>query len=91
MVKTNKQKKTITVEERMREAHLLMEQLSTFGMSAEHKGIFEFTKILKSFQDQGISGSGKIKLFGLQRILKYTLSMQPHVVSNIVLEFDPTV
>ena len=82
-----------SVEERLEEVMVIYKKLKDLGID-EHtcQGITEFKKIANYFVKDGHSASGKIKLYEANRTLVYTLTMQPHIASNVVLKIiDPKV
>ena len=89
--KNKKIKKIKTKETRIEEVKLIKDKLTSLGLSEEHEGIPEIFKILKDFENDGFSNSGKIKLVGLQRVAHFILTNKPHVESTLCLKYNPDV
>jgi len=82
-----KDKKEKTITARISEIKLIYEKLQNLGLDSEVcPGIKEFKEVANSFVKEGVSLSGKIKLPEIERTLVYTLTMQSHIDSNVVLK-----
>ena len=75
-----------TPQQRRREVDEIRTQIERLGIPIEREP--EFVAAARRFEEDGASGSGKIRLRGFKRVLEYTFSMQPHVDSRAVLKFD---
>ena len=87
--KAKKEKHDKSIAQRLEEASNIMTQFSGIGLPDDHPSVVEFKKIVAAYVDGGVSCSGRLKLTGFQRVLRYTFSKQPHIISSAVLEFDP--
>jgi hypothetical protein len=86
---TKRSKELKSPEQRAQEVEKLLNQLKELGLPEDTPAIQEFTAIAKQFEQDGESISGKIRLYGFKRDLKYLLSRKLHIASNIVLEYNP--
>jgi hypothetical protein len=86
--KSIKEKKEKSFAHRELEIESLVNKLLDFGLPIEDQGVQEFIRVAKEFQDNGISMTGKINLYGFQRVINYVFSMQPHIESRVTLEYN---
>jgi len=77
-----------TPEQRHSEIDSALEQFSALGLTTEMEGVAEFMKIATDFLEKGYHASGNIVVPGTKRRIIYKLSMQPHIMSSIVLKYD---
>lgn len=90
LLKMKKEKPKKTLEHRQQEVDNLMKQFLDLGFPLEHKGTQEFFKIVKDFEHESVSCSGIIKFTEFDRRMRYMLTTQPHIDSQIVLEYTGT-
>lgn len=73
-------------EKRQQEVECMIEKFLELGFPLEDPGVQEFIKITREYSENGIGSSGVIRFDEHKRLLKYILSVQPHVESRMVLE-----
>ena len=88
-IKKEKPKKT--KEEREKDINKAKLQLSMLGFGTEIPGIKKAYEIFDKYIEEGNYETGKIKLEGTQRVLKFHLYTQPHNECAIMLEYQPDV
>ena len=94
MGKKNKKKKIKKIipkktrEERVKEINKAKLQLNMLDLGIEIPGIKEAYKIFDKYIEDGLYVTGKIKLEGCKRILKYMLFEKQHSECAIMLQYN---
>lgn len=79
-------KPTKPAEKRQQEVESMMERFLELGLPLEHPNVQEFVKATRDYSEKAIGSSGIIRFYDFDRIMKYILSVQPHVESIMLIE-----
>tara|TARA_B100001094_G_scaffold294626_1_gene315401 strand:- start:250 stop:528 length:279 start_codon:yes stop_codon:yes gene_type:complete len=89
--KNKKIKKIKTKEQREQEITVIINKLSSIGLTSNNPDIQEAIQRMNEYIETGQSFTGKIKINGFKRILQLILSKRPHIQSTACLKYNENI
>ena len=87
-IRTEKIKEVKTKEVRLQETIIIRKQINELGLAEGNSDVKLFFTELDRFVASGQSWTGKIPLYGYNRIIEGILTTKPQVTSNVKLIYD---